>query len=421
MAVSDNILGCLMGGMVGDAAGAPLEFCKRIEDTYVDLAMELRGGGPLGMGPGQVTDDSELMLALLTALVYDEYTDAGADAEEPEKAVDEKESKIPFPKHRVARRYIEWYKSDPFDIGTTCARAFEFASDGKSMTRNAQKYNTLSESNGALMRCAPIACWGVCRGLSFQNIAQAAREDALLSHPNRACQDASALLCCVLARVFSVTANSETLKGSTTSLARHALEEIQSFMEQHRNSPVSQWIREAREIRVEKKEGVGHDDDGGRLSEISQYYERCKINVGHAKHAIVFMICVLNSFAKDPGYCFERAIREVIRAGGDSDTNACICGYVAGAITGASGIPHAMRSRLFAFDCSSVRESMFENEEEKQTRTHAAVPFYSGHRRPAVYRTANLMPLFSLLTSTKPAYSSYSCLSAAISKSISIK
>ena len=46
--------------------------------------------------------------------------------------------------------------------------------------------NMNSKANGALMRITPLAVWG--HQLSEGQLAQAAREDAKLTHPNQTCQ-----------------------------------------------------------------------------------------------------------------------------------------------------------------------------------------------------------------------------------------
>ncbi len=65
----DIALGIIMGALVGDAAGDPLEFKKRITDQDIENALHMNGGGSLNVGKGQVTDDGELTLALAQALV----------------------------------------------------------------------------------------------------------------------------------------------------------------------------------------------------------------------------------------------------------------------------------------------------------------------------------------------------------------
>lgn len=64
----DRALGCILGAFVGDASGANLEFVRNITEAKVKNGMEMKGGGPLEIGPGQITDDSELAMCLLHGL-----------------------------------------------------------------------------------------------------------------------------------------------------------------------------------------------------------------------------------------------------------------------------------------------------------------------------------------------------------------
>ena len=52
---------------------------------------------------------------------------------------------------------------------------------------------------------------------------------------------------------------------------------------------------------------------------------------------------------------FATAIKESIRQGGDTDTNACIVGGVIGAAVGNAGIPEDMAQKVLGFDCSSAK------------------------------------------------------------------
>ncbi|MCO5566987.1 hypothetical protein L7F22_020670 [Adiantum nelumboides] len=53
------------------------------------------------------------------------------------------------------------------------------------------QYSGSLEANGALMRIVPMAIW--LAGKSYELVAQAAKEDALLSHPNVVCQECNAV------------------------------------------------------------------------------------------------------------------------------------------------------------------------------------------------------------------------------------
>ena len=62
--------------------------------------MQMPGGGVLGVGPGQITDDSEMALCLARGLI------AGEDSQQ---------------QGAVADKYLDWLQSRSFDIGTGAA------------------------------------------------------------------------------------------------------------------------------------------------------------------------------------------------------------------------------------------------------------------------------------------------------------
>jgi ADP-ribosyl-[dinitrogen reductase] hydrolase len=92
----DRAKGSLLGVACGDALGRPVEFKSRraIQDEYGTLT-EMVGGGTWNKPAGTVTDDTDQMLCIARTL-----------AENGE-----------FVPEDVARRFVEWYESGPFDIG----------------------------------------------------------------------------------------------------------------------------------------------------------------------------------------------------------------------------------------------------------------------------------------------------------------
>jgi len=62
--------GCILGAFIGDSCRSFLEFeVKPITDEQMKECMEMNGGGPFSLGPGQVTDDSELAFCLMWGLI----------------------------------------------------------------------------------------------------------------------------------------------------------------------------------------------------------------------------------------------------------------------------------------------------------------------------------------------------------------
>ena len=166
----DQAQGCIIGAMVGDASGATLEFLGRKPTSIeVENALKLVGGGVWNTAPGQITDDGELLLALLQALI----------------------GKNEYPSLDVAINYRRWYLSVPFDIGYTTDNAL-FDGDIENpnladlILRNARRSNMDSKANGALMRISPLGVWST--RVDIDSAVAAARLDARLTHPNLSCQ-----------------------------------------------------------------------------------------------------------------------------------------------------------------------------------------------------------------------------------------
>ena len=79
--------------------------------------------------------------------------------------------------------------------------------------------------------------------------------------------------------------------------------------------------------------------------------------MGFHAHAFILAFYYLLRYSKklkditDEQFYF-RAIRETIRLGGDTDTNACIVGGMIGALVGYNNIPQDMIQKLLSFDCT---------------------------------------------------------------------
>ena len=103
----DRIRGALYGVAVGDALGAPLEFmsAEEILAKYGATVREMVGGGWLSVEPGEITDDTQMTLAVAEGII-----------ENPEN---------PIP--AIGRRFITWHDSSTKDIGNTCRDAIQSA------------------------------------------------------------------------------------------------------------------------------------------------------------------------------------------------------------------------------------------------------------------------------------------------------
>lgn len=297
----------MLGALVGDAAGATLEFCRcPVTEEMALNSMKMPGGGNIRAGPGQITDDGELTLTLWRSLNSFET------------------SNVP-PILTLMKGYKDWYDSFPFDIGRTCSLAFDTISD----FLNEQHIHTLqgckdiinklnegSEANGALMRATAIATW--IAKMSTPDIemgVNCAKEDARLSHPSIVCQDVNAIY------VFAII---NLLQGKSPDLTLKLTDEFVDS-ENITSEKVKYWYFE----------------ESLDITEMNATQQ-----IGHVRWGFVMAMY----FLRHPEINYEEAIKITLMKGGDTDTNAAIVGGLVGAY---HKIPEYMLRPVLDFDCTT--------------------------------------------------------------------
>jgi ADP-ribosylglycohydrolase/fructose-1,6-bisphosphatase/inositol monophosphatase family enzyme len=293
--------GCLLGQVAGDSLGALVEFksAESIASAYPDGGPRLLAhGGPHKISAGQPTDDSELALSLARCIV----AQGGFDTES------------------VAAAYAAWYHgwthSDsaevcahtwcrPFDVGGTTAQALgavtaDDARGRKASARARLAASRSSQANGALMRVAPIGIWGAFRDASV--VAEAAREDARLTHPHRVCQDASAVYAVSLAAAIREGLDtSQTYELALDWLrTQHGEPSVLATLESASSAPPADYLSQQGWVLIALQ---------------NAFYQLL--------HAATF----------------EEAVVSTVRAGGDTDTNAAICAALLGTVHARAAIP----------------------------------------------------------------------------------
>jgi ADP-ribosyl-[dinitrogen reductase] hydrolase len=130
--VLDSALGAYLGFACGDALGATVEFMtpKQIQQRH-GVHRELIGGGWLGLEAGQVTDDTQMSLAVGQAII--DYQGWNIRA--------------------VADNFVAWLESDPPDIGNTCRRGITRYRDSGELFGLLRADDA---GNGACMRNLPV-------------------------------------------------------------------------------------------------------------------------------------------------------------------------------------------------------------------------------------------------------------------------
>jgi ADP-ribosyl-[dinitrogen reductase] hydrolase len=242
--------------------------------------------------PGQPTDDSELALALARSIV------AGSG----------------YRQEAAARGYVDWYQSHPFDVGGTTAQALGSVSAddllaGRAAAIANARGNRLSQANGSLMRISPLGIWGA--SVPADQLAEHARADSQITHPNPVCQEACAAYAVAIAHAIATG-------SSPTHLYEHAL----GWTKEHSCEPtVSEALRRA----ADEPPADFLNQPGWVL------------------------IALQNAFyqlLQAPN--LEDGVVASAMAGGDTNTNAAIAGALLGAVYGRDAMPAQWQSAILS-------------------------------------------------------------------------
>jgi len=147
----DRALGSYFGLAVGDALGATVEFmtAREIAAQY-GVHNQILGGGWLRLKPGQVTDDTQMALALGSAVIMSGGWEVRA----------------------IADAFVVWMRGKPVDIGNACRRGIgNYLATGNVGVPYAEEL----AGNGAAMRNLPtvLASLGSDELLSRRSLEQA--------------------------------------------------------------------------------------------------------------------------------------------------------------------------------------------------------------------------------------------------------
>lgn len=210
---------------------------------------------------------------------------------------------------RTRKAYVEWLNSAPFDCGGTIRSALR------------GNPNPASESNGAMMRASPLGIW--CAQYweqenGFEVIARLAAEDAKITHPNQVCIDANILYVAAIAdAIKNETAPAELyekIRGWANQI--DAPESLRQAVDAARNAPPADYVRQQGWVLIA--------------------FQNALYQLLHASN-------------------LEEGIVNTIMRGGDTDTNAAICGALLGAVYGKESVPKRWCKSLM--ECSPSRDN----------------------------------------------------------------
>jgi ADP-ribosyl-[dinitrogen reductase] hydrolase len=243
------------------------------------------GGGPFGLIPGQWTDDTSMALCLATSLVESRGFDA----------------------HDQMSRYCLWasdgYLSSTgvcFDIGSTVSRALaNYRRDGNPYAGSS---DPRTAGNGCIMRLAPIPMYFFPEIEAIEHFAGASSRT---THAAEECVDACRLLARIIYRALLGKPKNEVL-----------LSDSDSFLAGERVTGIAR----------------------------GSFRRKSESEIRGSGYVVASLEAALWAF--DRADSFPEAILMAANLGDDADTTAAVCGQVAGAFYGESGIPSHWLDRL---------------------------------------------------------------------------
>jgi len=195
----------------------------------------------------------------------------------------------------AAGAYKEWLDSRPFDVGNTVGGSL----------RGHKNHD--SQANGAMMRVSPLGIYAARFGRS--DAGAWARADAELTHPNLVCLQVNELYTMAIAEAVAVGPE-----------PRDLWQQIQTWAQEGAVEPtVAQAVESSRHT---KPAEFAHQAGWVLIA-----FQNALYQLLHAPS-------------------LEEAVVDTVMQGGDTDTNAAICGALLGAVHGVDAVPEQWKRTL---------------------------------------------------------------------------
>lgn len=272
----ERILGGLFGVACGDALGGSLEFTsKQIGKMKYGYHKEIIGGGELNLKPGEVTDDTVMTIAVAEGIL-----------ENPQAPID-----------AIGMRFVEWYNSNPPDIGITCQEAIEEFIDCEDWMEAGLRVkaysNGMNAGNGSLMRCIPPALYYS----NFDKMIEITKAQSDMTHYNEKASEA-----CILY-----------------------------------NTIIYKYLNDGNKLDVVKEVIKGY-------TEYEMVLSMTKDDLRASGYVVDTLQCALWCFINNNNV--EDIICEAVNLYGDPDTIGAIAGGLAGVYYGYNSIPKRWREKI---------------------------------------------------------------------------
>ena len=193
------------------------------------------------------------------------------------------------------QQYQYWLRSGPFDCGNTIYAG---------LTGNP---NPDSQANGAMMRVSPLGIFGANHALD--QVAEWAVEDAELTHPHVICRQANALFAMGIAHAIASGCDHEELYRMIRDRAKKMPVEaaLLATIDKAAQAPPPDFVRQQGWVLIA--------------------FQNALYQLLHAPS-------------------MEEGVVDTMMRGGDTDTNAAICGALLGAVYGRDAVPEQWLNAL---------------------------------------------------------------------------
>jgi ADP-ribosylglycohydrolase len=306
-------LGALLGVHCGDSLGATFEFkpWSQIIRQYPTGLRDIVGGGTLNWPIGHATDDTDLTRAVL--LAYRDYE----ETKQPGSTQSVEEFNIA---KRAAEYSLKWNEGDwpgrkkgtrPIDIGNATRIGLQQYKRLKDPARSGAGIG--SAGNGSLMRCIPTGLFAPVDRRQNESLAISA-----FTHNDPRCTVACAAYNEIVAALVNDTTPREAVQiGKRVAHDLHC-------------APVADAIKQGETLPLAK---IAADGPRGHDMPVSAS--------GYVLNSLKLAVAAL----LDPR-SLEDVLVDVVRIGGDSDTNGAIAGGLLGARDGVEKIPERWLEKL---------------------------------------------------------------------------
>lgn len=280
----DKVIGGILGFVVGDAIGVPVEFQSR-DELKANPVVSMRSGGSHGQPKGTWSDDSSMTLCTMESLTH------GLNLND------------------ICTRFRGWVEDgymtahgEMFDIGRTTLTAIRKFARG-TLPLECGESGEYDNGNGSLMRILPLAFYTL--GMKPKERFETVHNISMLTHAH----ERSLMACDIYVQLAC-----ELLKGYSKEKAyRRMIDEIKPFYQEETQRTPFQRIL------------------GGIIVELSEPQISSSGYVVDTLEAAIWCFLTTDTYAD--------CVLKAVNLGDDTDTVGAVAGGLAGILYGSGSIP----------------------------------------------------------------------------------